>query len=144
VINAWQLLSHSFLEFMRLVEIAMVHVLGFVEDKHCFNYVSFLKDKTTQSFGPSFKVSCYVFLEVFYYWQLSLLGCVWFMGWKSFMLYHMWQKGLSPYDNPFLPYILIPIKINESKVVNNLRRTIFQTITIKNSIIIIHKCDFTW
>jgi hypothetical protein len=37
MINASQLLFHSFLEFLKLVQIAMVHVLGFVGDEHCFS-----------------------------------------------------------------------------------------------------------
>jgi hypothetical protein len=35
------------------------------------------------------------------------------------------MKGLSPYYSSFLPYILIPIKNNESKVVKIFRKTIF-------------------
>jgi hypothetical protein len=46
-------------------------------------------------------------------------------GWKSFKVHHIGQKGLSPYSSPFLPYILIPIKSNESKVVKIFKRTIF-------------------
>ncbi len=65
-------------------------------------------------------------------------------GWKSFKVYHTWRKGLNLSCTPFLPYILIPMKNNESKVVKNFRRIIFYTITILHSIIIIHKCVFTW
>jgi hypothetical protein len=43
------------------------------------------------------------------------------LRWKSFKVYHIGWKGPSPYCNPFFPYILIPIKINESKVVKNFR-----------------------
>jgi hypothetical protein len=49
-------------------------------------------------------------------------------GWKSFKVYYTRWKGPSPYYGPFLPYILIPIKINESKVVNFFKRTIFNTL----------------
>jgi hypothetical protein len=35
------------------------------------------------------------------------------------------KKGLNPFYNPLLPYILIPIKKNESKVVKYFKRTIF-------------------
>jgi hypothetical protein len=45
--------------------------------------------------------------------------------WKSFKVYHTRWKGLSPYCSIFLPYILIPIKNNESKVLKNFKRTIF-------------------
>jgi hypothetical protein len=54
------------------------------------------------------------------------------------------KKRPPPYYNPFLPYILIPIKNIESKVVKIFKRSIFYTITIINSIIIIQKCVFTW
>ncbi len=57
-------------------------------------------------------------------------------------MYRIRQKGPSPYYNHFLPYILIPIKNNESKVVKNFKRTIFEIITILDSIIIIHKFVF--
>jgi hypothetical protein len=46
------------------------------------------------------------------------------LGWKSFKVYHIRQKGPSPYNNHFLSYILIPIN-NESKVVKIFKRTIF-------------------
>jgi hypothetical protein len=46
-------------------------------------------------------------------------------GWKSFKVYHIGQKRPSPYNSHFLPYILIPIKNNESNVVKNVKRTIF-------------------
>ncbi len=67
-----------------------------------------------------------------------------FFGWKSFKVYHIRWKGLSLYYNPFLPYT-IPIKNNELKVVKHFKRTIFLIITILDcSIIITHKCVFTW
>jgi hypothetical protein len=65
-------------------------------------------------------------------------------GWKSFKVYHTKGKGPNPYYNPFLSYILIPIKNNESNVVKNFKRNVFSIITILDSIIIIHKCVFTW
>ncbi len=46
-------------------------------------------------------------------------------GWKFFKVYHTRCKGLSTYYSPFLPYILIPIKNNESNVVKKFKRTIF-------------------
>jgi len=45
--------------------------------------------------------------------------------WKSFKVYHTRWKGLSPYCSIFLPYILIPIKNNESKVLKIFKKTIF-------------------
>ncbi len=45
VIHASQLLSNAFPKYLKVVEIAMVHVLGFVEDEWCFNFIAFLKNK---------------------------------------------------------------------------------------------------
>jgi hypothetical protein len=45
VIHASQLLSNAFLEYLKVAEIAMVHVLSFVEDERCFSFVAFLKNK---------------------------------------------------------------------------------------------------
>ncbi len=64
--------------------------------------------------------------------------------WKSFKVYHTRWKGPSLYNNPFLPYISIPIRNNESKVVKIFKRTIFWIIKILNFTIFIHKCVFTW
>jgi len=44
VIHASQLMAHSFPEYLKLAEIAMIlHVLGSIEDEHCFSLVFFLK-----------------------------------------------------------------------------------------------------
>jgi len=40
-----QLLFNAFPKYLKVVKIAMVYVLGFVEDERCFNYVAFLKNK---------------------------------------------------------------------------------------------------
>jgi hypothetical protein len=45
VIHASQFLSNAFPKYLKVIEIAMAHVLGFVEDERCFNYVAFLKNK---------------------------------------------------------------------------------------------------
>jgi hypothetical protein len=65
VINASQLLFHYFLEFLKLVEIAMVHVLGFVEDKHWSSYVSFLKTKLHNCLDPHLELVVVMFLKSF-------------------------------------------------------------------------------
>jgi hypothetical protein len=39
------LLFNVVFEYLKVVEIAMVHMLGFVEDEWCFNFVAFLKNK---------------------------------------------------------------------------------------------------
>ncbi len=45
VINAFQLLSHTFPKYLELTEITMTHILGSVEDERCFNLVSFFWTK---------------------------------------------------------------------------------------------------
>ncbi len=45
VIHESQLLSHAFLEYLKVVEIVMVHALGSIENKQCLNFVAFLKNK---------------------------------------------------------------------------------------------------
>jgi hypothetical protein len=47
------------------------------------------------------------------------------VGWKSFKVYHIGQKGPNPYCSPFLPYILIPMKNNELKFVKKFKNIIF-------------------
>jgi hypothetical protein len=50
VIHASQLLSHAFLEYLKVVEIVMVHALGSIENKQCLNFVAFLKNEVAQLF----------------------------------------------------------------------------------------------
>jgi hypothetical protein len=52
VINASQLLFHTFPKYLELAKIAMIHILGFVEDERCFSSVSFLKDKVHHHLNP--------------------------------------------------------------------------------------------
>jgi hypothetical protein len=40
-------LAVQFPEYIKLAQIAMVYVLGFVEDERCFSSLTFLKDKYT-------------------------------------------------------------------------------------------------
>jgi hypothetical protein len=47
------------------------------------------------------------------------------LGLKSFKVYHIGWKGPIIYYNPFLSYILIPIKNDEWKVVKFFKRTTF-------------------
>jgi hypothetical protein len=44
-INASRFLTHSFLEYLKLAKMAIVHVLGNVEDEHCFSSLTFRKNK---------------------------------------------------------------------------------------------------
>jgi hypothetical protein len=44
-IPAFQALTHSFFEYLKLVKMAIVHVLGSVEDECCFSTLTFLNSK---------------------------------------------------------------------------------------------------
>jgi hypothetical protein len=55
-----------FLEFLKLVEIAMVHVLGFVEDEHCFSFASFLKTKLCNCLDPHLELVIAMFSQKFF------------------------------------------------------------------------------
>jgi hypothetical protein len=69
VINTSQLLSHSFPEFLKLAKITMVHVLGFVEDEHCFSFAYFLKTKLHNCLDLHLELAfCNVFSKVFFYY----------------------------------------------------------------------------
>jgi hypothetical protein len=52
VINASQLLSHTFLKYVKLPKIAMTHILGLVEGEGCFSSMSFLKSKLRNQLNP--------------------------------------------------------------------------------------------
>ncbi len=39
------IVSICIFEYLKLVHITMVHVLGLVKDEHCFNSISFLRTK---------------------------------------------------------------------------------------------------
>ena len=51
-ISASRVLSHGFPEYLKLAEIALVHVIGSVEDERVFSSVSFLKTKLRNSLDP--------------------------------------------------------------------------------------------
>jgi len=44
-LDANSALATNFSEYVKLAEIAMIHVLGSIEDELCFSVLSFLKDK---------------------------------------------------------------------------------------------------
>ena len=51
-ISASRVLAHGFPKYLKLAEIAMVHVIGSVEDERVFSSVSFLKTKLRNSLDP--------------------------------------------------------------------------------------------
>jgi hypothetical protein len=43
IVDASQVLTHSFPKYIKLVEMEVVHVLGRVENERCFSFLVFLK-----------------------------------------------------------------------------------------------------
>jgi len=60
-INASRVFMHSFLKYLKLAEMAIVHILGSVEDERCFSSLAFLKNKLRATSNPHlpFVVSTY-------------------------------------------------------------------------------------
>jgi hypothetical protein len=44
VTTSW-VLVYSFLEYVKLLEMAMVQIVGSVKDEHCFSMLAFMKSK---------------------------------------------------------------------------------------------------
>jgi hypothetical protein len=44
-----QILENKIPKYIKLVELAIVQIIGFVEDKHCFSTLTFM---TTESWDP--------------------------------------------------------------------------------------------
>jgi len=65
--------SHSFPEFLKLVQIAMVHVLGFGEDEHCFSFASFLKTKFHNWLDPHLELAIAMFFKEFFLLLITFL-----------------------------------------------------------------------
>ncbi len=51
-INASWVLTHSLPEYLKLVKMAIVHILGNVEDKCHFSFLAFLKNKLQATLDP--------------------------------------------------------------------------------------------
>ncbi len=49
-----------------MAKIAMVHVLGFVEDEGCFNFVAFLKNKVRNKLNNHFQLIVSMYAQKFF------------------------------------------------------------------------------
>ncbi len=78
VIHASQLLSNVFREYLKVVKIAIVHVLGFVEDEGYFNFVAFLKNKVWNRLNNHLQVVVSMYAQKkIHTSQLSLWRYLW-------------------------------------------------------------------
>ncbi len=65
-INASWVLTHSFLEYFKLAEIAIAHVLGSVKDECCFSSLAFLKNKLWATLDPHLPLVVGMYNQKFY------------------------------------------------------------------------------
>jgi hypothetical protein len=85
VIHASQLLSNVFPEYLKVVEIAMVHVLGIVDDERCFKFVAFLKNKVWNRLNNHLQLVVSMYAQKFFTLQ----------NFPSEDTYEMWSNGQS-------------------------------------------------
>lgn len=57
---------HKLLKYLKLVQIAMVQVIGFVEDKVCFSNLNFIKFKFHNWLTTHLKLVVWMFAQQFY------------------------------------------------------------------------------
>ncbi len=66
IINASWVLTHSFLKYFKLAEMAIVHVLGNVENGHYFSSSAFLKNKLRATLHPYLPLVVGMYSQFFY------------------------------------------------------------------------------
>jgi len=49
-----------------VAKIAMVHVLSFVEDEQCFNYIAFMKNKVRNKLNNHFQLVVFMYAHKFF------------------------------------------------------------------------------
>jgi hypothetical protein len=64
--HAYQVLTHFFLEYLKLAKMAIVCVLGNVENEHCFSSLTFLKSKLQTTLDPHLPLVGGMYNQKFY------------------------------------------------------------------------------
>ncbi len=67
-ILAFRALTHSFLEYFKLVKMAIVHVLGSVEEECCFSTLAFLNSKLQFTLNPHLPFVVGIYNQKFFTW----------------------------------------------------------------------------
>jgi hypothetical protein len=67
--------SHTFLEYLKLVEIAMTHILGLVEKERCFSFVIFEK-QIAELIEASSVTCCYVWTKFLHSRKFSICSYI--------------------------------------------------------------------
>ncbi len=75
VIDAYQLLFHIFVEYLKLAKIVMIHIFGSIEEEQCFSLVYFLKNKVKIYLNPHLQLIIAMFftLNNFSYVEFPLI-----------------------------------------------------------------------
>jgi hypothetical protein len=60
------ILRYSFLEFLKLVKIAIVQMLGLVEDEQTFSTISFMKSKLKNHLNEHLNIVMGMYTQTFY------------------------------------------------------------------------------
>ncbi len=66
MIHASQLLFNGFLEYLKVVEITMVHVLGSIEDEWCFGFATFLENKVQNRLNDDLQLVVFMYAQKFF------------------------------------------------------------------------------
>jgi hypothetical protein len=80
-INLSSILKHKFLEFIKLIEIACVQILGTMEDEHCFSTMAFMKNKSRNHLTCHLDLCTRFYAQKFYnLLRISLMKRPWRSG----------------------------------------------------------------
>ncbi len=66
LISSFKVFTLSIYEYVKLVKLDMCYVLGYVEDEHCFNILSFMKGKLYNCLTTRLDVCLRMFSQDFY------------------------------------------------------------------------------
>jgi len=76
-INASWVLTHSLPEYLKLVKMAIVHILGNVEDKCHFSFLAFLKNKLQATLDPHLPLAVGMYCQKnLYFKDFSVCYCI--------------------------------------------------------------------
>ncbi len=79
-----KILSYFFLAYFKLLEIAMVQVLGSMEDVHCFNFSVFKKSKLCTQLTNNLCIVVRIFYHFFF--TLHNFSYTWIMVWQTSLI----------------------------------------------------------
>ncbi len=66
---------HSFPKYLKLTEMAIVHVLRNVKDEKCFSSLAFLKSKLQATLDPHLPLVVGMYNQKFFYFRKFFVHC---------------------------------------------------------------------